>query len=439
MTPSSSTFIRDPWRRLWHFFAGDGLLAAALILTAALLIAAALLPQTPANDLVAYSRWLSEAQLRFGSLYLALNALSLFGVTHSVVLRLALALLGLSAALRLIDQADRLRHPAISRQPAATRSDSALLLAYAGVLAMLLGLLLGVFVDRRSDRIVVSPQSPAAVPGTAYALRLDEVNDETARVAVLRQTETVAQGIIAPRQPLAADLNVYLDRIGPALTVSAARDSSRPIGLQSTAASPTQTQVLLLFTPDQNEGFVAAPEINLVLRISPAGARQYAAQAYQTATGKDLGRQIFEPGNRLTVDGATFTFEPAAYVTVSVASQPSHWIILIGLALSVAGLIGVLIWPEQAPTKRSGRVLLLLLRVCWPLLTLWLAASIISIYPRLASLGEGPQQAMMQMGLAAWLLVSGSALTQPRPRALLLALGLIAAAGAIGVGLSRMG
>src|SRR5512143_175916 len=109
MTSSSPTLIRDPWRRLWRFFTGDGFLAAVLILCAALLLVAALLPQTPVNDLVAYSRWLSEAQIRFGDLFAVLNALGLFSITNSLALRLALAALGWCAALRLIDQPDRLR------------------------------------------------------------------------------------------------------------------------------------------------------------------------------------------------------------------------------------------------------------------------------------------------------------------------------------------
>src|SRR5512143_564917 len=80
MTATPPTFIRDPWRRLWHFFTGDGFLGALLMLCAALLLIAALLPQTPANDLVAYSRWLSEAQIRFGDLFDVLNALRLFSI-----------------------------------------------------------------------------------------------------------------------------------------------------------------------------------------------------------------------------------------------------------------------------------------------------------------------------------------------------------------------
>src|SRR5512139_727176 len=121
MTSSSPTLIRDPWRRLWHFFVSDGFLAAVLILCAALLLSAALLPQTPANDLVAYSRWLSEAQTRFGNLFEILNALRLFSIANSLAFRLALAALGWCATLRLIDQFDPLRH-AVPADRASRRS-----------------------------------------------------------------------------------------------------------------------------------------------------------------------------------------------------------------------------------------------------------------------------------------------------------------------------
>ena len=147
MMSSSPTLIRDPWRRLWRFFTSDGFLAAVFILCAALLLAAALLPQTPANDLVAYSRWLSDTQTRFGSLFEALNALGLFSITNSLIFRLALAVLGWCAALRLIEQLDRLRKPEVT----ARRSHLAAMMVYAGTLAALLGLVLGALIDYRVE------------------------------------------------------------------------------------------------------------------------------------------------------------------------------------------------------------------------------------------------------------------------------------------------
>jgi hypothetical protein len=411
MTSSAPTLIRDPWRRLWHFFTSDGFLAAVLILCAALLLIAALLPQTPANDLVAYSRWLSEAQIRFGNLFEALNTLNLFSITSSIVFRLALAALGWCAALRLIDQLDRLRH-AVPADRTTRRSRLAAIMVYAGTLMILIGLVLGAFIDYRVDDVVVQPGVVTNLPGAAYAVRLDAVDGQQARVALLRQTETAAQGSIGDKQPLYGGVAVYLDQIGPALKVSATRGATQTLDLQNTATSPLQKEVLLLFTPDQNEGFLAAPEVNLVLRVQPTGAAEYAAQIYQSATGKDFGSQPFSSGGSISIEGTTFTFQPAAYVIVSLANQPSHWIITLGLVIALLGLLGVLIWPGAAATTRFERITLVTRRVSWPLITLLFAGLLISIYPHTASPGSGNLLIALEVGLAAWLLASGGVVTR---------------------------
>jgi len=431
MTSSAPTLIRDPWRRLWHFFAGDGFLAAVLVVCAALLLAAALLPQTPSDDLVAYSRWLSEAQARFGSLFEAINALSLFSITTSLAFRLTLAALGWCAALRLIDQLDRLRHARSARGPAeraARRMHAAAITAYAGTLVTLLGLALGAFIDYRVDNIVVQPGVVTNIPGTPYTVRLDAVEDQQAKVALLRQTETVAQGSIREKQPLYDGVAVYLDRIGPALRVAAARGTTQTVNLQNTATSPLQQQVLLLFTPDQNEGFLAAPEVNLVLRVQPIAADRFSAQIYQSATGKDFGSQPFEPGGSVSIEGITFTFEPAAYAIVSLANQPAHWIIALGLAITALGLLGLLIWPGPAATTRLERAALWIERLSWPLITLLFAGLLIGVYPRTASLGAGGLLAALQVSLAAWLLASGGVVAHTAVR---LALVVLAIGGAL--------
>jgi hypothetical protein len=426
MTTTAPTLIRDPWRRLWRLFTGDGFLAAVLTLIAALLLTAALLPQTPANDLVAYSRWLSEAQARFGRPFDVLNALGLFSITTSLAFRLALAALGWCAALRLIDQRDWLRH-IVPEDRTARRSHLAAIMVYGGALAALLGLALSVFVDYRVDNIVVQPGAVTDVPGTAYTLRLDAVDDRQARVALLRHTETVAQGSIGEKQPLYDGVAVYLERIGPALRVSATRGVTQALDLQTMATSPLQKHVLLLFTPDKNEDFLAAPEANLVLRVQPIAGDRFAAQIYQSATGRDFGSQPFEPGGSISIEGTSFTFEPAAYVIVSLANQPAHWIMALGLAITLLGLIGLLIWPGTAATTRFERAALSIERVSWPLITLLFVGLLISVYPRTASLGSGGLLAALEGSLAAWLLAGGGVVTHGSARRVLAVLAIISA------------
>jgi hypothetical protein len=195
---------------------------------------------------------------------------------------------------------------------------------------------------------------------------------------------------------------------------------------------------LLLFTPDQNEGFLAAPEVNLVLRVQPT-ADGFATQIYQSATGKDFGSQPFGAGGRISIEGTTFTFEPANYVIVSLANQPSHWIMALGLVITLLALIALLIWPGTLATTRFERVVVLIERVSWPLITLLFSGVLINIYPRTASLGMGNQLAVLETSLAAWLLASGGVVTHKVARSVLLTIGILSALLALWLSIAARG
>jgi hypothetical protein len=427
MTTASPTLIRDPWRRLWHFFTSDGLYATVMIFSALLLLVAAQLLQTPAHNPIAYSRWLSETQTRWGNLFDPLNALGLFTVTNSLLFRLALAVLGLCSILRLVDQLDQLRRAdrAVSRRSALAAS-----LVYSGTVIVLLALFLGTFINYRVDDIIVSPGTTTNIPGTVYALRLDALASDRATVTLLNQTEPIAQGVIAERQPLHDGVTVYLDRIGPALSVSASSGTTRTLNLQSTANSPAQSQVLLLFTPDQNEGFVAAPQVNLVLRVEPVGADQFTAQIFQSASGKDFGRQSFRPGETISSEGTTFRFEPASYIVASLANQPSHWLVALGISVIVLGSLGMLLWPIGVINTRRDRITFWIMRLAWLIWTILIGWQVSAVYPHTAALDE--TLAGLATGLAAWSLLAGSlVVVQRRTRAVLLVLGLFAIVAAL--------
>jgi hypothetical protein len=419
MTTVPPTLIRDPWRRLWYFLASDGLYATAVIVSALLLLVAAQLPQTPTHNPIAYSRWVSETQTRWSNLFDPLNALGLFTVTSSLLFRLALALLGMCSTLRLFDQLDRLRR--VDRT-VPRRSNFAASLVYSGTLIILFALFLGTFIDYRVDNVVVSPGTVTDIPGTDYAVRLDALERDRATVALLNQTEPIAQGVIAERHPLHDGVTVYLDRIGPALNVSASYSTTQTLNLQNTANSPAQSQVLLLFTSDQNEGFVAAPQVNLVLRVEPVGLDQFTAQIFQSASGKDFGRQSFRPGETISVEGTTFRFEPTSYIVTSLANQPSHWLVALGTSIALLGLLGLLLWPIGLITARRDRIILWIVRLAWLIWTIFLGGQVSLIYPHTASFNYA--LASFAAGLAAWLLLTGSLVVQQRTRGMLLALGL---------------
>lgn len=438
MTPSTPTLIRDPWRRVWQSLAGDAALAAVLSVLAGLLAFMALLPQTPSNDLVAYSRWLSETQQRFGALAAPLTSLGLFNIGQSVLFRLALAALGVIGVVRFIDQFDQLR--AINRQSDrsappigdqaieadltaapdrfARRAALAGLIAYGGILIVLSSLALGAFVDVRIDNLSVEPGTLTALPGMPYALRLDGVDGEQAALALLAQTEVIAQGEVTYRQPLAArGFDFYLQSIGPAVIVSATNPAGRPLGLQSTADSPPQPEKLVAFTPDRTEGFVAAPDADLVLQIAPR-EDGYAVQVYRSPTGESLASRDVSAGEAVTVNETTFHFRRAAFVAISAVRQPSHWLMLPGAILLVLGVIGAGVWrpaaTETGEVEKSDRVggwPQRVILIGWLLGTALLAAGIIGAYPLTARL-DGAQPLPAWMG--AWLALTGAVLARRR-------------------------
>ncbi|HEY4723380.1 MAG TPA: hypothetical protein VII92_16110, partial [Anaerolineae bacterium] len=226
MTVSTSMIVRDPWRRVWRFFSGDLFLAFILISLGLLLTASALLPQTPQNDPVAYSRWLSETQQRLDGLTGLLMALGLFSVAASIPFKLALGWLGVSCALRWLDQIDRFRSLARLAHHR-TRSIAAASLVYGGALIVFTGLIMGSFSDYRLDNVSVVPGTLTPVTGTPYALRLDAVTpDEHASIALLNQSDVAAQPNVAAqsdlayRQPLVGNgLSIYLESVGPAIVL----------------------------------------------------------------------------------------------------------------------------------------------------------------------------------------------------------------------------
>ena len=484
---TSPTLIRDPWQRLWRFASGDVFLAVILAALAALLALSVALPQTPQNDPVAYSRWLSETQQQFGSLTSILTTLGLFSVASSILFRLALGLLGLCCALRLLDQIEWLRSTALPRlplhpivdqtlngDPAAIqtqlvgygyrlRSSEGLTLAdryprpaiaaillYGGALLTLLGLVAGSFIDTRIDRIDIDPGKVTPIAGTPYALRLDSVGPGArASVALLDQTQPVVQGTVALRQPvIGGSFAIYLDKVGPALAVTATGSDGKPLSLQTTASSPPEPDELISFNEDRTEGFVAASTVGVVLQIALAEGDHYTVQAYQAASGKVLSSGSIAPGQTLALDKVTFSFQPASFITVSLVNQPSHWLVIPGWLIAMLGLAASLIWRPrriwlQAVEGRTRIVsddatfepIALATRssrrdwpwwALWVVLTVGLVAQMIATYTYLAAFAL--PGSLFDAYLAAWLVYSGGLLVRRRRlRLALIAISLLAA------------
>jgi hypothetical protein len=480
---NTPTLIRDPWRRIWHFLSGDLFLTGTLIFSALLFIAAALLPQTPQNDPIAYSRWLSETQQRFGGLTALFTTLGFVSIFNSILFRFALALLGFVCALRLIDQIDQLRARAtLPDQPTQPQIDRLIELdldqvrsklhgyrirsndrytladqlprsaitaiaVYGGALISLIGLIIGTFSDTRFEHIDLEPGQTVAVGNTAYALRLDSLSPtlDQANLTLLQQATPISSGRL---DPTASTFNsspaIYLEHIGPALIVSAADEAHTPIGLQTTADSLSQTQKLISFTHDRSESFIAAPDAGIVLQIELVD-QAYSIQAYQVASGRVLTSAVVHAGEALAVNQITFTFQPSAFITVALVDQPSHVLIGFGGLIIFLGLIGLVIWPARHiwlraedqrtrmisddpnfnPTHlssiwRGTRRSTWLAFGVYLLITIFMILFVFVAYRRTASIANvGPAL------IGAWLTASGSLITNRRAKITLIAMSVL--------------
>jgi hypothetical protein len=480
---NTPTLLRDPWRRIWHFLSGDLFLTGALIFSALLFSAAALLPQTPQTDPIAYSRWLSETQQRFGSLSPLFTTLGLFAIFNSILFRIALALIGFSCALRLMDQIDQLRsretildQPAhfqidqlidldleqarsklrgyrIRSNDAATladllpRSAIAAIAVYGGVLISLLGLIIGTFSDTRFDHIDVEPGQIVTVGNTTYALRLDSFSPalDQANITLLQQDAAISNGQLGPT---ALTFNsypaVYLEHLGPALIVNATDEAHNPIGLQTTADSPSQTQKLISFNQDRAERFIAAPQAGLILQIDPVD-QAYSIQVYEVASGKVLTNAVIQPDGMLVINHITFTFQPSAFITIALVNQPSHILIGFGSLIITLGLIGFFVWParrvwlraEEQRTRlssddpnfeptRLGSIWRGTRKSAWLAFGIYLLIAVLTIafvfvaYRRSASIA-----AVSPAIIGAWLTAGGSLITHRRAKIILVALSVL--------------
>jgi hypothetical protein len=85
-------------------------------------------------------------------------------------------------------------------------------------------------------------------------------------------------------------------------------------------------------------------------------------------------------------------------------------------------LLGLLEWPIGLADTRRDRISLWIVRLAWLIWTIGISLQIAAVYPRTASFGY--DLAGLAAGLAAWLLLAGSIVTQHRTRLVLLGLGL---------------
>jgi hypothetical protein len=361
----TSTPRRDPWRATWQIATSDSLLAVLLLVIAAGLTIAAYLPQMPPADPVAYARWLSEAQARFGQATQTMQTLGLFTITRSLGFRILLALLTGCLLLRLVESGSRLwqnrkiAEPAgewqsltgvrlpdvmddlrrqryrVLSQPPLFQADhwpwADLLppLVSTGGLLLLVGLLITYLWGWRVEGLIVQSGSRITPHGAEQWVALD---DDAKRV-------THSPGIVT-----------FIQERGPGVRVAARDGTGQSLPLQQAANADPVTQLTVALTEDQH---FAIPEAQLGVRLAlPPGHTPeihgpVLVQVYRSPPGRLATETVVEGDAELTVDNVTLELDSVPYARLTVTFNPGLWPTGAGIALLVAGVLGSVAWPVR--------------------------------------------------------------------------------------------
>jgi hypothetical protein len=358
----------DPWRILWQAATGDGALAILLLVTAASLALSAWIPQQPASD-ADYARWLSEAQLRFGSATPAMRSLGVFSITRSATFRVLLSLTAGCLLLRLAENVElllrgrqvtepsdewteysgqqlrqlldkiRLRRYRVLRRSSLFQVDRwplarlLPLVAHVGGLLLLAGLLITRLSGWQVQGQVLQVGQRVWLPGVANWVELTEDGSGIAQSA----------GVVGSPEGE-----------GPGVMVRAHDDRGRPLQVQLTAGAASSaaepgSEVMIALTEDR---YFAIPEASLVARLTPRSAEADSVvdvQVYRSPPGEIITETASERGGaaRLALEGVIIELSPAPYMVVTATHNPGRVASAAGLLLLMVGSVGSAVWPAH--------------------------------------------------------------------------------------------
>lgn len=383
---------RDAWRALWRLLTGDALLIALCAIVAAGLVATVILPQQPSagiSDPVAYSRWEAEAKQREGALYVPLSGMGLNNVAQAAWWRMALAALMPIAGLRLADRLVRLAEVRRGRRDGELRDERRTRVTLnAPPLADLADRLRArrYRVLRLGDDVLVADRAPwaelasaalhlglvfaavglafnlvagweatnkMAVAGVStllrdgYAITLDDAAVDSASVTIVLQPNGAAVTLGEGEQARVAGLNLALNRIVPGYRLSATTSEAKPLLIRaSNFVSPT-TELLVTLAAEEPERYIAVPEARLALALtaSDSAGQPVRLRAFAIPLGAVITDTTVQP--TLVIGDVEFRFKPAQGAMVDVRYAPGELLWWLGLAATLIGVIGSLIYPMQ--------------------------------------------------------------------------------------------
>jgi hypothetical protein len=371
MNSSGSRHVGHIIDILWYAGSASETLMILLALLAVTLGVAGVFPQQPPGmQGAAAGRWLASTTGIYPGTGQLLRQLGAFTVIGGPWLRILLAALAFNLALRLAIQTSamaqlvrRRRNPSTPENAdrgsrASIPATAGPLLAYAGMLVLLGGLLLDSFAGWRATEIALAPGSSALGRTGAPWLFLEELTGSesypVARIGLSsnESEKPASAGQVAVGRPTRRDsLWIALRSAGLALRATAKDGRGRPLLLQSLEPGLLQGEVSeeihLLFRQTQADQEFALPSANLSFRVVsyPSLPEKgietpvFLLEAYQGNDPAPVLSDLVVDKAILVLNGSTLNLVRDRYAIVDAAFLPGLMPFFLGALAILVGVI----------------------------------------------------------------------------------------------------
>jgi len=242
------------------------------------------------------------------------------------------------------------------------------LVGHVGLLVAIVGLLLGDRLDWREEEISLSPGQMYQIQHVpSLSLRLDDFqaklySDGTprsyrAQLTLLEGEKEIHNGLVIPTAPfMYRGMTIYQRSHGPLIRISGIDAQGKPILLQTLVSGGSlEEEAIVQLSEEENEGYIAAPGQNLILRLvfhprlsTDAGDMPaLLVQAYRGGvTDLVLSETLFRSAS-LQIQDDSYTLGWEHYAVLTVARDPSAVPAMLGAASLLAAGIMILYLPPR--------------------------------------------------------------------------------------------
>lgn len=251
-----------------------------------------------------------------------------------------------------------------------------IVLAHGGLILAAVGVMVGGRLGWQERGIALGPGQEYQVQHSeSTSLRLEDFTAELypdgkpksyeVDVALLENGTVATTGILAPGAPLwHKGMLFHQVSHGPQVSIRAVDAQGLPVTLQTLApSSMTVEEASLQLSEDQEEGYIAVPERNLVLRAaSPPEPTSGAGdspglllQAYRGGTTDLVFSRTLHGSATVDIEGDSYTVRWGQYALIDITADPMFPLVLVGaVALLVGTTITVCLRPRYIWAAMTG-------------------------------------------------------------------------------------